>query len=511
MKINKEIIIKLCASFVLFVMLTMGLYAFIKNKQTTNIDNIEIPQIKENYTSTTLEKYLEYNSKIKYINNRFQIENNNEKYYIYYDNNTISYEKVNELKLNKDYTIQTNEKTNQQYIINNKNNTISDMYDSITEITFDNKTFSYLLLANDTNNYIMNLETEEIIELDEEINYIADPYDYIDNKKIIRNKNYLITVNDNCYGVINYNGETILDLKYDYIRIIDNGFIIKENNKYGIINSNNEYILEPIYQDIIEYQDKYAVKKDNKYAIIDNNKELIINFEIEYVEKLDDYLLLIKNNKLGIFKDNEIILDYQIQTKNHQINAYIYNNYIHINTYDTEIKTYIIDNNKIKKTINNELKTINITDYKTNDITTLLNNYTYTTDIKDQKLTLTIYNSSYDKYYEHIIDLTSNDIEPTLTKNYSNDNFKLQIENEKENKTYYFDLDKRVVLNEYNAISNYLENGYKFTLNDNHELRIYKNDELISKHNNIEYYIGGYYFSNTNGIIYKLEFKKEAK
>ena len=76
--------------------------------------------------------------------------------------------------------------------------------------------------------------------------------------------------------------------------------------------------------------------------------------------------------------------------------------------------------------------------------------------------------------------------------------------------TYYFDLDKRIVLNEYNAISNYLENGYKFTLNDNHELRIYKNDELISKHNNIEYYIGGYYFSGTNGIIYKLEFKNES-
>ena len=38
MKINKEIIIKICASFVLFVFLTMGLYALIKNNKKDNLN-----------------------------------------------------------------------------------------------------------------------------------------------------------------------------------------------------------------------------------------------------------------------------------------------------------------------------------------------------------------------------------------------------------------------------------------------------------------------------------------
>lgn len=510
MKINKEVIIKLCASFVLFVLLVMGLYAFISNKEKQNIDNTSIPEIKENYTSTTLEKYLEYNSKINYINNKFQIENDNEKYYVYFDNNTISYEKVNELKINKNYTIQTNEKTNQQYIINNKNNTISDMYDSITEITFDNKTYSYLLLSVNETNQIMNLETDEIIDLDENIIYLEDPYEYKDNKKYIKSNKYLITVNNGKYGVIDYNGNTILDLKYDYIKIIDKGFIIKENSKFGIINENKEYILNPEYQEIFDYKNNYVIKKNNKYAIINQNKETVVNYEIDYIEQLEDYLIIIKNNRLGIFKDNKILLNYQIETKNNQITAYLHNNDIHIKTYNNTIKTYIINNDRIKKTIDGDLKIINITDYKTEQTSNILNEYTYTTKINNNKLNLTIYNKDYDKYYEYNLELNDNNVEPTLTKNYSNNNFKLNLEYNEKLETYYFDLDKRIVLNEYNAISNYLENGYKFTLNDNHELRIYKNDELISKHNNIEYYIGGYYFSGTNGIIYKLEFKNES-
>ena len=382
------------------------------------------------------------------------------------------------------------------------------MYDSITEITFDNKTYSYLLLSIDEKNEIMNLQTDEIIELDEKIIYIVDPYEYKDNRKYIKNDKYLITANNGKYGIIDYNGNIILDLKYDYIKIIDNGFIIKENNKFGIINENKEYILKPEYQEIFDYKNNFVIKKDNKYAIINDKKETIIDYEIDYTEQLEDYLIIIKNNKLGIFKDNKILLNYQIETKNDQITAYLYNNDIHIKTYDKTIKTYIINKDTIKQTIDGNLKTINITDYKTDEITNILNEYTYTTKITDNKLNLTIYNKDYDKHYEYNLELKNNNIEPTLTKNYSNNNYKLHLETNDYLETYYFDLNKKVVLNEYNAISNYLENGYKFTLNDNHELRIYKNEELISKHNNIEYYIGGYYFSGTNGIIYKLEFKK---
>ena len=203
----------------------------------------------------------------------------------------------------------------------------------------------------------MNLQTDEIIELDEKIIYIVDPYEYKDNRKYIKNDKYLITANNGKYGIIDYNGN------------------IKENNKFGIINENKEYILKPEYQEIFDYKNNFVIKKDNKYAIINDKKETIIDYEIDYTEQLEDYLIIIKNNKLGIFKDNKILLNYQIETKNDQITAYLYNNDIHIKTYDKTIKTYIINKDTIKQIIDGNLKTINITDYKTQEETNIFNKY----------------------------------------------------------------------------------------------------------------------------------------
>ena len=75
---------------------------------------------------------------------------------------------------------------------------------------------------------------------------------------------------------------------------------------------------------------------------------------------------------------------------------------------------------------------------------------------------------------------------------------------------YYFDIDKKSALSELRALHEYLDNGYRFTINDKNELKIYNKDKLISTHNNIKYHIGGYFFGDTNGTIYKLEFKKES-
>ena len=98
---NKEIILKTSASFILFVLLSLGLYAFISNKNNPiEYNNPDIPQIKENYTDTELTKYIEFNDKIKINNNRFIIKNNDEEYYMTYNNNTLQYQKVNEIKIN---------------------------------------------------------------------------------------------------------------------------------------------------------------------------------------------------------------------------------------------------------------------------------------------------------------------------------------------------------------------------------------------------------------------------
>ena len=68
-------------------------------------------------------------------------------------------------------------------------------------------------------------------------------------------------------------------------------------------------------------------------------------------------------------------------------------------------------------------------------------------------------------------------------------------------------------ITEKDALNQYFDNGYSFVLNNN-TLYVYKNNELLSTHENINDYFGGYYFSsnkNNKTSIYKIEFKNSSK
>ena len=522
MKYSKELVFKLSAAFILFVLFVMGMYAFITNSRDKNIiqNDVNIPVIKEHYTSSFLSKYVEFDNRIRNVNNRFLIKNNNEDYYLNYVNNQIQYEKVYNSNIKRNYTLSINEKNNKKYII--KDNNISDMYDNIIEVSFDNIEYSYLIVCNDNDFSIINLKNDEIINIDSDITNIIDIYDY--NGNIISDK-YIIIENNGKYGLVNYNGEVLIETRYDYLKIVNsNTFIAKRNNKYGVINLTEEELIKFNYQDIINYSDYFLAKKDNKYGVIDKSETLIHNFEMDYVEVLDNSVIVIKNNRLGLFKDRELVIDYQVPTKNNQISYYKHNDELLISSYiDNNVKTYIIRDYKLYKIIHTDIKEIYITDYivDLDAHDSILDKYTYSTNIKNNRLTLYIYDDDYDKYYEHDIDLDFNIndyyISSSFTKNFSNDYYKLIIsldskKNDSDSKklTYYYDLNKRTVLKEKDALVKYLDNGYSFTINDNYVLKVYKNDELISEHFNIEYYIGGYYFANINGVVYKLEFKNES-
>lgn len=522
MKYSKELVFKLSAAFVLFVLFVMGMYAFISNNKDKNIiqNDIVIPEIKENYTTSILSKYVEFDNRLRYVNNKFLIRNNNEEYYINYKDDQIQYEKVYKDNIKRNYTIFENEKTGQKYII--KDNNMSDMYDNIIEVTFDNEVYSYLIVCIDNNFSLINLETDEIIILDGSITNIPDVYDYNGN---ILSDRYIITENNNKYGIINYEGEVLIENDYEYLKIVNsNTLIAKKDNKYGVININEDELIKFNYQDIINYSDYFIAKKDNKYGVIDKSETLIHNFEIDYVEVLDNEVIVIKNNRLGIFKERDLIIDYQIPTKNNKISYYKHNEDLIISSIiDGNIKSYIIKYDKLYKIIHTDIREIYVSDYlvdlDNND--SILDEYTYSTDIKNNRLNLYVYDNVYDKYYEHYIDfdfeVKDYFVSTSFTKNESNDYYKLVInldnkKNESDSKvlTYYYDLNKRSVMNEKDALIKYLDNGYSFTINDNYVLKVYKKDELISEHYNIEYYIGGYYFANLNGVVYKLEFKNES-
>ena len=522
---NKEVLFKFCVAFCIFVLLCLALFVFIIKKKEIFINDyneIIIPEIKEIYTSTNLNKYVEFDNPIITRNNKLIINNSNKEYYLTYENNKITYEEIHNLSIKSNYGVYTNEKTNKKYFINNSNKTISDEYDDIIEVTFDNEKYNYLILINNNIYSLLNLETDEIIYLDNNIIYIDELYKYnLETKcyEIISNK-YLKVYNGEKYGIIDYNGNYILEMIYDNIVIDGNNFIVRDNNKYSLVDYNNK-VLFSNYDEVIKYNDYYIVKND-KYGVIDKNDEIIFEFEFDYTQICDKYLIVVKNNKLGIIQDNKLLLNYEININDNKINSYMFNNNIHINLYTPNEITYIISDGKIKKVIYGILNTISISDYEVDEnFNNTSKNYTYLTSRKNNKISLTVYDKNYDIYYENNVETDINhtkyNIYPTLIKYYSKNNYKFILEGfnintgeEIDKEYYYFDIDKKSALSEFRALHQYLDNGYRFTINDNNELKIYNKDKLISTHNDIRYYIGGYFFGDTKGTIYKLEFKKES-
>ena len=89
----------------------------------------------------------------------------------------------------------------------------------------------------------------------------------------------LVVEKDGKYGVINVDGNPILEAKYDNVTYLPNlvdgttqSFLVEDNKKVGIMTGKGETKIRIMY-DSIELMDSdaglYVVKKDNKYGVLD--------------------------------------------------------------------------------------------------------------------------------------------------------------------------------------------------------------------------------------------------
>ena len=186
------------------------------------------------------------------------------------------------------------------------------------------------------------------------------------NSSKIASKTYFTVYKDNKWGVIDSNGEFVIDPSYEEMIIIPDNKVdvflcvydvnyetgeykskalnskneeifkdyekieaisnIDENNnlwyetsvlkvqkdgKYGLINLSGKQLSEPIYDEISAVsgiENAYKIKKDNKYGIIDNEGKIII--DCQYI----DISILGKDNKSGYIVKNDLekygIIDY---------------------------------------------------------------------------------------------------------------------------------------------------------------------------------------------------------
>lgn len=113
--------------------------------------------------------------------------------------------------------------------------------------------------------------------------------DIFTNQKAILESMLVVTKDEGkTYGVIDVNGNDIIEPKYSYIEYLPNSgdFLVQSNNKVGIISSKRETKVQLLY-DSLELIDKdsglYLARKDNKYGIIDSKGSIKIYIEYDQI------------------------------------------------------------------------------------------------------------------------------------------------------------------------------------------------------------------------------------
>jgi DNA polymerase-3 subunit epsilon len=125
-------------------------------------------------------------------------------------------------------------------------------------------------------------------------------YDLNSQKAIVRNFGK--------WGLINFNNEILLDVKFDSIRLLDNEIIlISRVGKWGLMNLNDlTWILDLSYEEFVSYTFPLLVLKNNNICILYNILTLSVVFDaFASISFADEYYVLVDfENKYGIFDPN---------------------------------------------------------------------------------------------------------------------------------------------------------------------------------------------------------------
>ena len=502
---KSTIIINLLLASCIISILILSMYAYISDLKSNNKHKFDIiPKIVEDFDTSELKLIndyendytsIYYNEKSKEIIGKIDDDEKEEydvigKYGKLY-NSPIHIENSSiELEDNKygNYTIEKDE--NDKYYLIEKNGFTTKSYELIVPVYYklnDILKVDYLFLKDKTTSYLLNIKDNKMNNLNEKYDLIK-----INNNKtdIYNNPKYLIAKKNNKYGLIEYNGDKVLDFIYD------------ELDNYS---SKNEYI----------------IKKDKLYGMINSKGEFIINNSYDDIKEIENYIILLKNNRISILYNNKIIVDETIVYNYSKLpeNIHIIDDNLYIITsIDAEEFSKSFLENSGSYLINKEGKIKKIDGYL-NGINKIKENYKeelsflYSINENNTKLLITIYDLDFYQYYAFSIPYDKAYKYSLSIDNIINTSFykvKLTYEVSKElNNYYYIDLFKSKTVEE-SVLLKYFDNGYSFILNDNNILKIYKNEELISEYSNIDYYLGGYYFSKGTAI-YQITFKKDSK
>lgn len=181
--------------------------------------------------------------------------------------------------------------TYQTKVFNSKGKEICTGYDKITALeNYDeNHNLWYednvLLVQKDGKYGLIDFSGKKVLDV---------KYDKIETLK--GTKNSLITEKDNKKGLVNCSGQEMVANEYDEITSLGQdtkAYIVKQDGKYGVNG-----ILNCKYQEIKPLNNKevFCVKEDGKYKVINQEEKEVFNEKFDSIETINGNIIVYKNN-----------------------------------------------------------------------------------------------------------------------------------------------------------------------------------------------------------------------
>ena len=167
----------------------------------------------------------------------------------------------------------------------------------VYDVNPENKTYKTKVLNKDNREILTQYTKVELL----------DNHDKHNN--LWYEKNILKVQKNNKYGIVNYDGKSLLATEYDDIRTLkgaSDSIIIIKDGKMGISNGLGEIIIKPEYKNILPLGENatggyIVVDENNKYGVVGRNKKVIIQpkyTDIKEVAGNDKYIVKDGNWKL---------------------------------------------------------------------------------------------------------------------------------------------------------------------------------------------------------------------
>ena len=177
-------------------------------------------------------------------------------------------------------------------VIDNEGKELFKEYDKVQALeNYDeNKNMWYennvLLVEKDGKYGLINLDGDKILDT---------VYENIYTLKEV--KNSLITVKEAKLGLVDNLGKEVIKNKYEEIKSLGKdtkNYIVKENGKYGVYG-----ILNCKYQEIkaLNNNEIFCVKENNKYKVINKEEKVVFTEKFDNIETIQDNIIVYKNSK----------------------------------------------------------------------------------------------------------------------------------------------------------------------------------------------------------------------